>query len=178
MDYLIFQKLNSFVGRWPLLDSLAVFSAEYLGYILVLILFIYFLKDSKKYKPIFIKSILAAFFSRFVVAEIIRFFWERPRPFVENNVNLLLEYSASPSFPSGHAAFFFGFSAMVYLYNKKAGILFLAASFLVSISRVYGGIHWPSDILAGAVVGIASAYLLNIVFSKDKLPSVVSKPIT
>jgi len=169
MDYLIFQKLNSFVGKWPLLDSLAVFSAEYLGYFLILILFMYFLKDSKKYKPILIKSLLAAFFSRFVVAEIIRLFWERQRPFiVENNVNLLLEHSASPSFPSGHAAFFFAFSAMVYFYNKKTGILFLIASFLVSISRVYGGIHWPSDILAGALVGIISAYFINKISLKIK----------
>ena len=168
MDYLIFQKLNSFVGKWPLLDSLAVFSAEYLGYVLVLILFIYFLKDSKKYKPILVKSLLSAIFSRFIITEIIRFFWERPRPFVENIVNPLLKQSASPSFPSGHAAFFFGFSAMVYFYNKKTGILFLIASFLVSISRVYGGIHWPSDILAGALVGIISAYFINRISAKVK----------
>ena len=168
MDYLIFQKLNSFVGRWPLLDSLAVFCAEYLGYVLVLILFIYFLRDQKKYKPILIKSLLAAIFSRFVVTEIIRFFWDRPRPFIENNVNLLLEHSASPSFPSGHASFFFAFSAMVYFYNKKAGIWFLIASSLVSISRVYGGIHWPSDVLFGALVGIASAYFINRISLKVK----------
>lgn len=168
MDYLIFQKLNSFVGRWPLLDSFAVFCAEYLGYVLVFILFIFFLKDSKKYKPILIKSLLAAIFSRFIVTEIIRFFWERPRPFVENSVNLLLEHSASPSFPSGHAAFFFGFSAMVYFHDKKTGIMFLIASFFVSIFRVYGGIHWPSDILAGALIGIISAYFINKIFSKIK----------
>jgi len=171
MDYLIFQKLNSFVGQYPLIDFLAIFSANYLGYVLILILFIYFLKDSKKYKPILINSLLAAFFSRFIITEIIRFFWERPRPFINNSVNLLLEHSASPSFPSGHAAFFFALSAMVYLYNKKAGIWFLITSFLISVSRVYGGIHWPSDILAGALIGIISAYFFHKISAKFKILS-------
>lgn len=169
MDQIIFQKLNNLVGRWPVLDSLAAFSAEYLGYVLVFVLFIYFLRDQKKYKDVLIKSLLAAVFSRFFVTEIIRFFWERSRPFIENNVNLLLEHSASPSFPSGHAAFFFGFSSMVYFYDKKTGSIFLVASTLVSLARVYGGIHWPSDILAGAVVGIASAYFINKASGRFKI---------
>jgi undecaprenyl-diphosphatase len=103
-----------------------------------------------------------------VVAETIYFFWQRQRPFVGNNVNLILGYQNNPSFPSGHASFFFGLSAMVYFYNKKAGSLFLIASFLISISRVYGGIHWPSDILAGALIGIISAYFINKISFKIK----------
>ena len=48
-----------------------------------------------------------------------------------------------------------------FLDNKKAGIFFFLASFLIGLARVFSGIHWPSDILVGALVGILSAYLLR-----------------
>ena len=92
--------------------------------------------------------------------ELIRFFWERPRPFVENNITPLIEHAASASFPSGHAAFFFALGAIVYFYNKKAGILFLLGAAILSSARVFAFLHWPSDILAGAVIGITSAFLV------------------
>jgi len=168
MDYLIFHALNSFVGKCPFLDYFAIFCAEYLGYVLVLILFYLFFKDSKQYKVLLIKALSAAIFARFVITEIIRFFWDRHRPFIENHINFLLKQSTTPSFPSGHASFFFGLSTMVYFYNKKAGTWFLFASCLISISRVYGGVHWPSDVLAGTVVGILSAYFVKILLTKLK----------
>ena len=182
VDLIFFQKINQFAGKWPLLDNLAIFFAEYLGYILILIL-LFFLttrviakggneatasltKDSKKYWPIIAQAILAAVLARFGITELIRFFWERPRPFIENNVNLLLSHSATGSFPSGHAAFFFALSAVVYFYNKKTGFFFFLASFLISISRVFCGVHWPSDIIAGAAIGIFSGWIIRLFSQK------------
>ena len=75
-------------------------------------------------------------------------------------MNLLLSHEATSSFPSGHAAFYFALSTIIYFYNKKAGLLFLFASFLISISRVFVGIHWPFDIFAGAIVGIFSGWII------------------
>jgi len=166
VDFLIFQKLNSFAGKYICLDSFAVFCAECLGYILIAVLFLLLLKNSKKYWSIAIKGLGAALFARFVITELIRFLWARPRPFIENQVNLLLSHEPTASFPSGHAAFFFALSAVVYFYNKKTGILFFIASFLISLSRVFCGIHWPSDILAGAAVGIFSGWLIMKIFKK------------
>ncbi len=161
MDYLIFEKINSFVGKNVCFDSLAIFSAEYLGYVLIFILALFLLKNFKKYWPIMLKALGTAVFARFVIVELIRFLWERPRPFIESNINLLLEHPATSSFPSGHAAFYFAFSALVYFYNKKLGALFLIATLILSLSRVYVGVHWPSDVLAGAVIGIFSAWLVK-----------------
>jgi undecaprenyl-diphosphatase len=160
LDSLIFSKINDLAGKSVCFDSFAIFCADYLGYVLIFILILFLLKDYKKYWQFVLKALVAAVLSRFVITELIRFFWEKPRPFIENNVNLLIGHEASSSFPSGHAAFYFALSTVVYFYNKKLGILFLISSVLISLSRVFVGVHWPSDILAGAIVGIFSGWLI------------------
>jgi len=164
MDLIIFNLINQFAGRWPVLDVVGIFFARYIGYILVLVVLLFLLKNFKKYWPMVAKVFIAAILSRFIITELIRFLWYRARPYVENNVNLLLPHdpvnNPVASFPSGHAAFYFAIATIVYFYNKKLGILFFIASFLMGIARVFGGVHWPSDILAGAIVGIISAWLV------------------
>ena len=98
----------------------------------------------------------------------------RPRPFVDHAVNQLINYRAiAASFPSGHAAFFFGLATAYFLSKKirpegapQSGTirrvsfwLFVAAA-LISLARVFVGVHYPSDILAGALVGIFSGWLV------------------
>ena len=175
MDFLIFQQINKLAGKWVILDALGIFFAKYLGYFLICFLLLFLLKNFKKYWPMVIQGFLAAILARLGFTELIRFLWPRPRPFVGNHINLLLKQSVSSSFPSGHAAFFFALSTIVFLYNKKvhprpkfwwgAGLFFFLASLLISIARVFVGIHWPSDILAGAVIGIFSGWLI-ILFSQ------------
>lgn len=145
------------------MDSAGIFFAKYFGYVIAASVFLFFLN---KWRIIF-RAFLAAILARFGAVELIRRLWERPRPFVENNVNLLLDYNQEPSFPSGHAAFFFALSTVVYFYNKKAGIGFFFASFLISVSRVFTGVHWPSDVLSGAVVGIFTGLILSFFFRKS-----------
>ena len=155
MDYLIFQQINSLAGKSVYLDNLAIFFAGYFEYVLAALVFLLLWK---KWGAVF-RVFAAAILARYGFVELIRFFLVRPRPFVENNVNLLLEHTGA-SFPSGHAAFFFALSFIVYHYNKKAGTGFFIASFLISISRVFCGIHWPTDILAGAIIGVFSGWLI------------------
>lgn len=166
MDSLIFQIINGLAGKNICLDSLGIFFAEYLGYVLIGILILFLLKDYKKYWQMTAKALGAAISARFIITEIIRFLWYKPRPFVTNQVNLLISHEASASFPSGHAAFYFGLSTVVYFYNKKLGILFLVFSFLISLSRIFVGVHWPSDILAGAIVGVFSGWLIMKLLKK------------
>jgi len=166
MDNLIFQQINNLALKNLYLDELAIFCASFLGYILIGILFILLIRNFKKYYKIVVQAFISGIFARFIIIEIIRFIWYRPRPFITEPVNLLLHHNFSASFPSGHATFFFALSTLIYLYNKKTGLLFLVASFLISISRVFCGIHWPADILAGASVGILSALIIKKIFEK------------
>jgi undecaprenyl-diphosphatase len=91
----------------------------------------------------------------------------RVRPLQNPFLDFRLPYSVDPSaligwssFPSDHAVLFFGLATTLYMVSKRLGILaFLQAFFIVCLPRVYTGIHYPSDIIAGAVLGCAIASL-------------------
>lgn len=169
LDLYLFNLINGFAGKSQWLDYLAMFFAKYFEYFLILALLIFLAVNFKKYWKMVAEAVVIAVFVRFVLAEIIRWLWFRPRPFVvENFIPLISQSPAEASFPSGHASFYFALSAIVYCYNKKASILFLVASSLIAISRVFVGIHWPSDILAGVLLGIFVAWLLNKLFKRIK----------
>jgi len=108
--------------------------------------------------------------ARLGVAEIIRFFYNRPRPFETlEGARQLIEHSGGGSFPSGHASLSFAVAAAVYFYYPKTSILFFFAALSIGVGRVAAGLHWPSDILGGAAVGILSAWLLEFLFKKFKI---------
>lgn len=160
LDIQLFQLFNSIAGQSRFLDEVIVSLASYLAYLVpvVLLAFVFFSQYSKreKWQLLFVVAV-SGIIARFGVTELIRFFYHRPRPFVDLPIHQLLT-SNEWSFPSGHAAFFFAFSTAVYLYNKKWGISFFVATILMTVSRVIAGIHYPSDILGGAVIGILVAY--------------------
>ena len=143
-----------------MIENLIVFLGEYLGHILLAGILVFWWENRKKYPRFLWESFLAAVLSRGIVTELIRFFWERPRPFVEQNITPLIEHAASASFPSGHAAFFFALGTVLFFYNKTAGVFILLGAAVLSGARVFAFLHWPSDIVGGTVIGIASAFLV------------------
>lgn len=161
LDTQIFYALNSLAGQSHFLDSVIVFFASYLAYILGLSFFalVYFSKYPVREKwEIFWVTSIASIVSRFGVAEVIRLFYHRPRPFAAlPNVHQLLTDSAW-SFPSGHSTFFFAMATALYLYNKKWGTWFFVTTILITTARVIAGVHYPSDIIGGAVIGVLVGY--------------------
>src|SRR5215470_18984395 len=66
------------------------------------------------------------------------------------------------SFPSDHAPLFFALATSIFFVSRRAGILaYVHALFVVCFTRIYLGFHYPTDILAGALLGIGIASLLN-----------------
>ncbi|MEK9209521.1 MAG: phosphatase PAP2 family protein [Patescibacteria group bacterium] len=172
MNQIWFQYLNNLAGRKIWFDGLIVFFGEYFGWIILACLGVYLLfKQERKVLKLVVFS-LASGTAAFILALLIKVFYFHPRPFAFlENVRQLIIHSPSASFPSGHAAFFFGLATGIYFFNKKLSIAFFAAAFLIGVSRVIAGIHWPFDIIAGAVVGLASAFLLRYFWYRyrDKL---------
>lgn len=162
----MFEFLNSLAGKSEWIDIFIIFSATLLPYWVVGAAFIFFLRSRK----IILEALVAVILSRFFVTEIIRLFYNRPRPFdlsaeVLTNagpVYQLFSHDPGYAFPSGHAAFFFALAATIFLYRKGWGSIFFGAAFLISLSRVIAGVHWTSDIFAGAVIGIVSAWVIYL----------------
>lgn len=88
---------------------------------------------------------------------------DRARPFVDHpaKAHLLIPRSTDPSFPSDHATGAFAIAVAIWLYDRTAGAVFLALAVLVSFARVYVGIHYPGDVVGGAVLGTLVALLLH-----------------
>ncbi len=166
MELVIFNAIHGLAFRSEFLDLIFIFFAKYSGYLLIVFLLFFLFKDFKKYKFLPVLALFSGFFSRYGVIELIRFFSYRPRPFLGDNILPLIGHTPTSSFPSGHTAFFFAFSTIIFLYNKKAGYVFFAVSFLIGFSRVVSGIHWPFDILGGIIVGIITGWALFCLFKK------------
>lgn len=177
LDAIVFQWLNSWVGVHTLWDTLIIFRAVYLWY-LVMAGMIFFVAVAllpryraylKRHIELFLLAIISALTARFVITELIRFFYNRPRPFeVFGNIHQLIVHNPGGSFPSGHASLAFAVATAVSFYYPKTSLLFFASAVSIGLGRVAAGVHWPSDIFGGAIVGVLAAYLVRFIWDKFK----------
>lgn len=163
MDFILFKSLNDLAGRQPFLDGFFIFLAEYFWFFLIFVFAIAIFCDrrtpAKQKRFWFWSALISAGLARFGLTEVIRFFYHHPRPFVENQVIQLIS-ETSFSFPSGHTIFIFALAAMVYFYHRPLAWRLGLGGLIMAVSRVIVGVHWPSDILGGAVLGI----LFSLIF--------------
>ena len=96
------------------------------------------------------------------INQLILLFVQRMRPYDAGVSHLLIASSADPSFPSDHATATIAIAAAFLVHGlRRRGFWFLAAALTVMISRVYIGTHYVSDVLGGALTGIAAAILVG-----------------
>lgn len=167
-DTSLFLWFNKFAGQSPAYDFGIVFFADYLAYILVLVFITWLIAIKINRIKVLSTAVATILVGRVFLVEIIRFFYHSPRPFVALADATQLLPKSGYSFPSGHATFFFGLSAVIYFYDKKLGITFFVLSAIMGLARIMAGVHYPLDILGGVilgtVVGFACYKLTNIFF--------------
>lgn len=80
---------------------------------------------------------------------------QRPRP-PDAHISVVLRtnHYSGPSFPSNHATNMFGAATILSFLIPGSGMIFFPIAALVAYSRVYVGVHYPFDVLAGALLGI------------------------
>lgn len=100
-----------------------------------------------------VSALLALVVNR-VIADAI---WDRPRPYESHPGAYRLTESRDPSFPSDHASAAFAIAFGIAFVAPRIGGVFLAAAALIAVGRVVVGAHYPSDVLAGLVVGAVVA---------------------
>ncbi len=107
-----------------------------------------------------------------VISEGISRLYVRQRPFVaDSTVKLLVPHSADGGMPSHHIAFMMTLVISVYFYDRRIAAILALLTLLTGIARIAAGIHYPSDILAGAALGVAIVYIYRwalVKFSSEK----------
>lgn len=171
LNYSIFNTLYNLARSVPYLEWVYVFLASYLPYIIVAV-FVYELlriKDLKRRFYIFFTAIISTLLSWGVITYCFHFFLHSARPFIAlGSVNgtstpavvPLIHAVATSSFPSGHMAFLIPIALVAFLLNKRVGSWLTILTVFVGLGRIAVGVHWPSDILGGIVVGIISYFIV------------------
>lgn len=114
------------------------------------------LKDKRELFTLFLGVVLSLISVELVLKNLI----ERPRPeFAVPATVVDLGLSNSFSFPSSHATIAFAAALILSVKHRKLRIFYYFLAFLISFSRIYLGKHFPSDVVAGAFLGILIGFL-------------------
>ena len=181
-DEVVFLWINGWVGTFAVFDrGVEWLVSDYLVPVILALtlLGLWFAGKAKEIRQKHQIGVLVAI-AAMVLANwfvmIINSIYARARPFDELEVSLLFYRPTDPSFPSNGAAAAFAIAAAVWGVNKRAGATLLLVAGLYGVARVYAGVHYPLDILGGALTGAAAAILVfQIRKLLEPIPTVVIK---
>ena len=148
-------------SRTPWLDDVmilasAVGSAGFIWWITALITMVFPGKRAAAWR-----MILAVAFTFAINEYALKPFFDRPRPFVtDSTVTVIDARPLTMSLPSGHTAMAVAGAIAGSRMLPLSAWVWWPLALLIAISRVYIGVHWPTDVVAGAVVGLSTAWFV------------------
>ncbi len=174
VDVWLFRLLNLRLVH-PAADDLMVFltQSSLSGHILLLVALFVLIRGGKSGVLVIVLALLALGLSDFVASGVLKPLVQRVRPcFALDHVRLLVTQPRSFSFASSHAANSSAVATLLWIFfhrgvlvEKLFSVIMILYALLISFSRVYVGVHYPGDLLAGMVIGVSSASLIYLIYS-------------
>ncbi|HET8690348.1 MAG TPA: phosphatase PAP2 family protein [Candidatus Saccharimonadales bacterium] len=161
MNLQLFQAINGLAGHNQWLDNLMIFCSEYLIYVIGLIFAVCLglLVYKKQWRTAL--WLVVTLIVSFVILKIAGSFVIESRPFIDHRVMQLIPHDIDNSFPSDHATAALAMALGLFYFTRwralSAGVLVLAI--LVGFSRVFVGVHYPGDVLAGWIIAIIGSVI-------------------
>ena len=173
MDFKILYMINNLHN--PILDKIMI-GLTYLGdaglFWIILAIILLFIKKTRKCGFLMLISMaLGLIIGNGILKNLVA----RSRPcWIDTGMQLLINNPTDYSFPSGHTLASFESAVMIFLHNKKLGIISLILAVLIAFSRMYLFVHFPTDILGGAILGILISIIVykiaqKVVKNKEKI---------
>ncbi|GKV66585.1 MULTISPECIES: phosphatase PAP2 family protein [unclassified Sporosarcina] len=163
VDFKVFEAINKFAGHSAVLDQSVVFFTKF-GPLLFGLFFVWLWFTSLGDRRANRKIVLFAFTIAVItigIDKIIELSFFRERPFVNHDVTMLVDkLDTDPSFPSNHTAGSFALALALFWKRRKMGAVLLVFAGLMALSRIYTGVHYPTDVLVGAFIAAAVAFLV------------------
>lgn len=123
------------------------------GIIWVIIGVFFFFREEMKDRRFFVPIVFALGVCWVFVELLLKFLFQRPRPSVMEGA-IIIGNASWFSMPSSHAAISWAMAVIFSRYEPKARWIWYTLAFLISFSRIYLGMHYPSDVVAGALIGV------------------------
>ncbi|NHM30754.1 phosphatase PAP2 family protein [Neobacillus terrae] len=140
--------------------------AEYIFFAGLLFYWFYKISESKNRRMV-VEACLAACLA-LAINVLIGMFIYRYRPFVHHHVNWLIPHAKNDSFASDHATAAFVIAAAIWQWKKREGWVWLLLAAGISLSRVWTGVHYPADIIAGMLIGTGSAFAVYTLVNQSE----------
>jgi undecaprenyl-diphosphatase len=164
--------LQQFVTSSAWLVGLAVFLARWLILANILVAFWLFTTGRKKLRHSIEEAAWSVIFA-LMITTCIAFLVQRMRPyFAFSDIALLIPPPFNSSFPSGHTAAAIAMATAFFLADRRAGWASLGIAVLVMLGRVAVGVHYPSDLLGGIIVGVVSVLFVRTVHDQLLRPDI------
>jgi undecaprenyl-diphosphatase len=164
LDYQLFKLINDLAGTAAFFNPIMRFlslDAEYLFYIGIIV---YWFTRTNQNR----RMVATALFSACIglgISGLLAHFFYRDRPFIAHPVFQLIKHPANASFPSDHATGAFVIAVAIWLFHKKIGRVWIFLAACIAFSRIWTGVHYPTDIIAGALIGTISAWAVHRLFA-------------
>ena len=147
----------------PIFDLLMPFITHEENWVFPILLLLLFLgiKGGKRGKITLLLLIIALSITDSLCAQVLKPLFERIRPshLDIEGISLLVSKGGKWSMPSNHAANMFALSVVLSYFYQKTSLAIYSLALLITFSRVYVGVHFPGDVIAGAFIGYITSWL-------------------